>query len=159
MPLWFLGNYEKSIWYKLLVLQDFKCYCRTSQLKMPKSIVFPVCLLEQNFCSSWTGRSCVSEPIRCRATGGRPEVSARLRLHSLFLLFAGSWSIKSDRSRLNNVELRAKSASVLLGGLRKSGLKSAALWISISCWLHSAAGAFCSTVPPTAQEGYNNEFQ
>lgn len=64
--------------------------------------------MERNHCSCWKGRSCISEPIRCRSAGGRPEVSARLHLHSLFLLFAGSWSIKSDRSRLNKVKILKK---------------------------------------------------
>lgn len=64
--------------------------------------------MEWNLCSCWKGRSCISEPIRCTAAGGRPGVSARLHLLSLFLLFAGSWSIKSDRSRLNKVKKKKK---------------------------------------------------
>lgn len=152
MLLWSLGNYEKSILYKLLICQDVRRCCRNSQLKNTKIDHFCPYVWWSGICSCWKGRSCISEPIQRRAAGGRPEVSARLHLHSLFLLFAGSWSIKSDCSRLNKVKkiiIIKKVPPCCWKCYQKSGLKS------ISSCLHSATRVFCSMLPPIVQEGNN----
>lgn len=134
MLLWSLGNYEKSILYKLLICQDVRRCCRNSQLKNTKIDHFCPYVWWSGICSCWKGRSCISEPIQRRAAGGRPEVSARLHLHSLFLLFAGSWSIKSDCSRLNKVKkiIIKKSASMLLKVLPKEWTEIHQLLLALS---------------------------